>query len=430
MNYDESVRYLFSILTNINSGSFRLDRMRLLVDRLGRPERSFRVVHVAGTNGKGSTAAMIECGLRAAGFSTGLYTSPHLSRFNERYRVNGASLEDDAFAEVVEELRAANESLCAEGDGWGHPTMFETVTAGAFCAFRRAEVDWGVIEVGLGGRLDATNVVEPELAVVTPVALDHEGYLGNSLERIAGEKAGIFKPGAKVILGDQQPAARYALEARAVELGLKAVSARDVWRLESAKADACGRFTLRASHQDSRRLEARLGLAGEHQVDNALTAAAALDVLGTPLKFIQKGLSAVQWPGRLETVSGQPEVLLDAAHNPAGAATLATFLRRFHDGRRIHLIYGSSRDKAVEEAAAILFPQASRVTLTRSRVARGVRPETLLDLVDHHHNSIDLAPSTEQALSRAREAAGPDDLIVVAGSIFLVGEARDLLVAD
>jgi dihydrofolate synthase/folylpolyglutamate synthase len=429
MTYAQSVGYLLSLLGGIRHSDFGLHRIEALCEEMDHPERAFRVVHVAGTNGKGSTAAMIEAGLRNAGYRTGFYSSPHLTSFNERFRVQGQSIENDGFAEAVDRTRGAAERLVARGGREAHPTMFEIVTAAAFEAFRMTRADYGVIEVGLGGRLDATNVVRPELAVVTPIGLDHEAFLGKGLPAIAREKAGIFKQGCSAVSSTQAAPAAQALKQRAAELGVRLTFAPERWTVNRVEADQRGRFRFLASAHGTS-VEAAIGLAGEHQVENALTALCALDRLGVGLEHVSKGIAGVDWPGRLEWFEGRPPVLLDAAHNPSGAKTLARYLERFHSNRDIHLIYGSSRDKAVEEVASLLFPVARRVTLTQSQVARSVSPKALEPIVDHLHDRIDQAETVLAAVERARAEAGPAGLVVIAGSIFLIGEIREQILAN
>ncbi len=432
MSYSEAVEYLMSLLGDIRGSNFGLQRMETLTACLGEPQDSFRVVHVAGTNGKGSTAAMIESGLHAAGYSTGLYTSPHLVRFNERFKINGHDASDEQFAAAVAEGCAANERLAAADGGERHATLFETVTAAAFCAFRRASVDWGVIEVGLGGRLDATNVVRPEVAVITPIDFDHEAFLGKSAQFIAEEKAGILKRGSKVVMAPQRPQAAEVLVKRAAELGVPLVQVGVDWRAADV-THLKGYYRFNAlkitGHTVADRLSITLPLAGGHQIENALAAIAALDALGIGGREIRNGIGHARWPGRLEYVEGQPAILLDAAHNPAGARVLARFLEKHHAGRTIHLIYGAVRDKAIDEVADVLFPHVHRVILTRSRVSRSTSPETLRQMVDHLHERIETAPAAEQAIELARRTAKPEDLIVIAGSIFLIGEAKETLEA-
>ncbi len=427
MTYAESVEYLLALLSDARGPRLGLERITRLLEQLGQPQRCCRAVHVAGTNGKGSTAAMIEAGLRAAGRSAGLYTSPHLARFNERIRIEGREISDQNFAAAVEEVRQANEQLVARAGRRVHASFFESLTATAFCAFRSASVDWGVVEVGLGGRLDATNVLQPELCVITPIDLDHEGLLGKARPSIAAEKAGILKPGAKVVVAPQHGDVAAVLGTRVSELGMTMIRVGHDWRAENTtEADGYYRFEARGL-PEGKTVEVDLPLAGEHQVVNALTAVAALDALGVEAAAITRGVRQTRWPGRLEEVAGAPRVLLDSAHNAGGARALAAFLRRHKHSRPIHLIYGASRDKPVDEVAGILFPLAHRVTLTSARVKRSLSPRTLLRIADHHHERIDLAPTVEAALSGAQANTRADGLIVVAGSIFLVGEARELL---
>jgi dihydrofolate synthase/folylpolyglutamate synthase len=291
----------------------------------------------------------------------------------------------------------------------------------AFLLFRDLAVDVVALEVGLGGRLDATNVVLPQLSVITPIDYDHEAYLGKSLEAIASEKAGIIKRGAPVVTAPQHASVQVLLEARAAEVGAP-VTRSSEWTAEDLQLDAGGsRFV--ASGEPGR-LQIECPLAGEHQVSNALTAIAALHLLHTPAEAIEEGIRLARWPGRLERVSRQPEIILDGAHNPAGAQALARHIQRFYADRRVWLIYGAMRDKAISEAAEILFPAAHQIILTAPDHPRAARPEALLELVDHPR--LRVAPSLAEAL-RLVEQASPEDAVFITGSLFLVGEARALL---
>jgi dihydrofolate synthase/folylpolyglutamate synthase len=425
MPYPETVRYLISLGNEVKSAKLGLERIETLLDALGRPQDAFQSVHIAGTNGKGSTAAMVEAGLRAAGFRTGLYTSPHLVRINERIQVSGAEISDPDFCGVFETVRASVEKLLAQGAFDLHPTYFEFVTAMAFCHFRNCRVQYAAIEVGLGGRLDATNVIRPQAAVITPVDFDHEALLGKAAASISAEKAGILKQGVPAVFAPQHPEAKEVLEARARELGIRVVHAGRDWRAANIRQQD-GRYRFHALDNGGRRLTADLGLAGEHQITNALAAVATLDLLGVPDEAIERGLREARWPGRLEQVAENPMVLLDGAHNPAGARALARHVRRHFPGRRVWLIYAAMRDKAVEEVAGILFPLAHKVFLARLSQARALHPETLRDIAGHHHACIEIAGTFAEALSAARAAASPADIILVTGSLFLAGEAKAL----
>lgn len=422
MNYPDSVRFLYSLANESRTAELGLARMRVLLAELGDPHRSTPAVHVAGTNGKGSTCAMIAAAARAAGLRTGLYTSPHLVEPTERIRIDGQPVSPEQFVSAFHRVHQAAERLIRQGAFERHPTYFETVTAMAFVLFQQVRVDLAVLEVGLGGRLDATNVVHPRLAVITPVDFDHERYLGRSLEAIAREKAGILKAGAGAVFAPQRSEVAGELAAQAAALGIEPIWVSQRWRPEQVELDPDGsRFVA----VGPRRIPLECPLPGAHQITNALTAAAALTELGIPSTAIAEGIRTVRWPGRLERVRRSPAVYLDGAHNPAGARALAAYIGEFHRSRRVWLIYGSMRDKAVEEVASILFPLADEVIATAPAQPRAVRPELIRELVDHPR--LRTAATCRQAFELLGEA-GPDDVVFVTGSLFLVGEARALLV--
>jgi dihydrofolate synthase/folylpolyglutamate synthase len=417
MNYPDSVRFLYALGNEINTAKLGLDRIALLLEALGNPQQSCRIVHVAGTNGKGSTCAMIESGLRAAGYRTALFTSPHLVEPTERIQIAGRPVGVEQFTAAFDRVHACAETLLRQDRIDLHPTYFETVTAMALLLFRECGVEFAVLEVGLGGRLDATNVVVPELCVVTPVDFDHEAYLGNSLESIAFEKAGILKPGVPAVFARQRAEAAAVLEARAAALRVEVTRSSEV----GISAIALG---ARGSGFQWGALTINCPLPGEHQVENARTAIAALRQLGVAPEAIRQGLAQTVWPGRLERVAVNPEIILDGAHNPAGARALAAYLDHFYPPRRVWLIYGAMRDKAVEETVAILFPRAAHVIVTAPAQSRALRPESIGELADHSH--IQIAAHLQAALALAAPAA-PEDAIFITGSLFLVGEARALL---
>ncbi len=422
MTYPDSVRFLYALGNEIRTAKLGLERIRAALDALDRPQERVRFVHVAGTNGKGSTCAMIESGLRAAGLRTGLFTSPHLAEPTERIRIDGEPVGADRFAAAFDRVHLAVECLLAAGSIDLHTTYFETVTAMALLIFAEERVDIAVLEVGLGGRLDATNVVRPELCVITPIDFDHEAFLGRSLESIAGEKAGILKSGVPALFARQRPEVAPVLEPRAEEVGAPVTRTSD-WQVGGLELRARGsRFSVGRTSRSA--FFINCPLAGEHQVENAVTAALALRSLGIPDSSIQAGIARVRWPGRLERVSEHPEIILDGAHNPAGARALAAYIARFYGGRRVCLIYGAMRDKAVAEMAGILFPHAQEVIVTAPRQARAAAPQTLREIGDHPNARI--APSIEDALRLAR-GGPPDSAIFITGSLFLVAEARAIL---
>jgi len=436
MTYEESVRYLYSLGRELASprqasvAKFDLVNITVLCEHLGQPQRAFESVHVAGTNGKGSTAAMIESILRAAGVRTGLYTSPHLERINERIRLDGQEISDDDFAAAFTRIQKAIEELLATGHLAAHPTFFECVTAAAFEFFARANVQFAVCEVGMGGRLDATNILLPEVAVITQIDFDHENYLGHSIEEIAGEKAGIVKPGARVVSAAEDLVARVVIRKRVAQQGAFLVEIENAFRLEDVKSRD-GRFSFTAVSTDSgARIPVALPLPGRFQVRNALTAIAAARMLaerGAPIDTdaIARGIAATSWPGRLERIAEQPDIYLDGTHNPAGAREIAVFWEQHLSGRNIYLIYGAMRDKAVDEISGLLFPRASAVILTASiSQPRAISPTVLAEMTGHHASSLEIIPNPEQALERALELASLEDVIFITGSLFLVGDLR------
>jgi dihydrofolate synthase/folylpolyglutamate synthase len=407
MTYSESVRFLYSLGNEIQTAKFGLDRIAHLLEALGSPHRAGRFVHVAGTNGKGSTCAMIEAGIRAAGLRTGLYTSPHLKEPTERIQIAGQPITETQFAETFTEVHELAERMLPAGGLDLHPTYFETVTAMAFLLFAREQVDTIVLEVWMGGRLDATNVVHPALSVITPVDFDHQLFLGDTLAKIAAEKAGILKPGVPAIFAEQPPEAETILRAHAKG---PYTLARD-WAITDIEIDERGsKFRMRG-------LDIVCPLAGQHQVENARSAAIALHQLG----LSPAGIALTRWPGRLEQVSREPEIILDGAHNPAGTRALADYIRRFYLGRRIWLVYGVMRDKAVGEMASLLFPLAARVIVTAPDNSRAMPPEEL------PAPGATITHTVGQAVALLDEAA-PGDVIFITGSLFVVGEARALLV--
>ena len=420
MNYPDSVQFLYALGNEIKTAKLGLERIRVVLEALGNPQDRLRHVHVAGTNGKGSVCAMVEAGLRAAGVRTGLFTSPHLSQPTERIRIGGRPADAARFAEAFNQVHARVEALLEAGAIDLHTTYFETVAAMAFVLFAQEGVEDVALEVGLGGRLDATNVIHPRLCVVTPIDFDHEALLGRSLEAIAGEKAGILKPGAPAVFARQRPEAGRVLEARAAELGIEVARTAE-WPVSDLELTARGsRFRLTGE----RSLAIHCPLAGEHQVENAVVAAAALLRLEIADSAVEAGIAAAQWPGRLERVAGNPEIVLDGAHNPAGARALAAYIDRFYAGRRVRLIYGAMRDKAIAEISGILFPRAWEVILTAPRQARAFSPEKMCDFADHPRVSV--APDLEAALAMVAGVPA-EDVVFVTGSLFLVAEARALL---
>ncbi len=398
MEYPDSVRFLHALGNELKTAKFGLERMDRLMREINDPHRRpGRFVHVAGTNGKGSTCAMIESGLRRAGIRTGLFTSPHLLEPTERIRIDGEPVSASDFSRAFDRVHEAAEALIETGEIDLHPSYFETVTAMGFLVFREKQVDIAVIEVGLGGRLDATNVVEPELCVITPVDFDHEQFLGTTIESIAFEKAGILKRGVPVVIAPQSAEARAVILQRARELQVRMIDSEPVW-IEG------------------------LPLLGRHQMVNAATAATALTELGIAPGIISEGLRNTRWPGRLERLRHDPETIVDGAHNPSGARALAAYVGEHYRDPKPVLIFGVMRDKAVEEMAGILFPLFRKVIVTAPDQPRALAPETFLNLIDHP--DLQVAANLKSALEQGLATGGP---IFISGSLFLVAEAMRLL---
>jgi dihydrofolate synthase / folylpolyglutamate synthase len=443
LNYDEAVRYLLSLGRELASPQqasatkFGLENIRALSEHLGHPERRYPSAHIAGTNGKGSTAAMLASILESAGLRAGLYTSPHLARINERIRIAGREISDDDFAAAFARIRRAIEEMLASGALAAHPTFFECVTAIAFDEFARARVDFAVFEVGMGGRLDATNIIEPEVAVITQIAFDHESFLGNSIEEIAGEKAAIIKPGAWVVSAAENPAARAVIRARA-----KAQHARlfeideafHVKQLPARSASGAMHDSPHASYIEviekstGRAIELSVPLPGRFQQRNALTALAASRLLAERgFKIddaIARGIANVHWPGRLERIADRPAVYLDGAHNPAGARELVAFWDEHFAGVQIHLVYGALRDKPVDEICGILFPRAATVILTEPRQPRALSASVLAEMTAHLARTVEVIPDPAAALERAVLRAAPEDAVFATGSLYLLEDYR------
>ena len=435
MNYESAVRYLLSLgrelgaPTQATAAKFNLENITVLMERLGRPDRTYPIVHIAGTNGKGSTAAFLESILRAAGFRTGLNTSPHLERINERIRINGEEVSDQIFAETFTRVQEVIEELLAAGRLEAHPTYFECVTALAFEVFARERVEFAVVEVGLGGRLDATNIVRPQVSVITRIDFDHENYLGHSLEEIAREKAGIVKAGVPVATAPQLPEVREVLRGKARELDATIVDTGEDFDLEREIAEAgCARARARARAMGEA-VRLAPGLPGRFQLENALNAVATAELLQArgyriTKQNIEQGIRSAEWPGRLERLQAGPDVYLDGAHNPGAARELAQFLEENFARRRVYLIFGAMRDKSVDEVTGILFPLASEVIFTQPGTPRAVSANQLADLAGHHAARYTVIRDAEEALESALAKARSDDAVFVTGSLYLVGQLR------
>lgn len=435
MTYEESVRALMALGRELAAPQqarvqkFGLANIKTLADALGNPHRAAPCIHVAGTNGKGSTAAMVESILRAAGFRTGLYTSPHLQRINERIRINGEDISDDKFGAAWTRVHEVIESLLADGKLAAHPTYFECITALAFVAFAEQDVNFAVYEVGLGGRLDATNIVEPRVAVITSIDFDHESFLGYSIAEIAAEKAGIIKPGVWVVSSAERPEAREVIARHCKDASARLVEVDAAWRIENVGVSGGCYRAIAVPQDSSARITLEPSLAGRFQIRNALAAATAGRLLAergflVTDDTIERGIRTAKWPGRLERLSERPAVYLDGTHNPAGAKELLKFWDENFAGRRILLVYGAMRDKAVDEIAGLLFPAADFVIFTQPLQPRAISANLLAEMTGHLAKSSVVVPDPADALERAIDIASPEDAIFATGSLYLVGDLR------
>src|SRR5487761_274125 len=426
MTYPECADYLAGLRHEIGRIKFDLEMIGRILAELGDPQRSYPTAIVAGTNGKGSTCAMLSEILHCAGFRTGLYTSPHLVRLNERIRVAGAEISDADFAAAASTVRESAGKLLEREDFRRRPSFFEFLTATAFFHFARQGVDFAVLEVGMGGRLDATNVTEHRVAVITNVELDHEQFLGSTRAAIAAEKAGVIRAGRPVVSGCEDEETAQVVRRRAEELGAEWIDLPRRSHIGNVR-NRDGFFIFDLELDKERFGSLAPSLAGKVQIKNATAAVAAARVLGRegmsiPFAAIQKGLRTARWPGRLETLHDRPRVLLDGAHNPAAARELARFVAEQFAGRCVRLVYASMRDKEIGEISRILFPLAVEVYLTRTANARSASPEEILDRAAACVAvNIVIQPDPVRAVQYACGASSEDDVVLVAGSLFLAG---------
>ena len=462
---DQRIDYERMVSIEHYAREFKLENMRELLRRLDSPDRSFRIVHVAGTKGKGSTSAMVASVLHAAGNRVGLFTSPHLERIEERLAVDGRPCSSEAFVELVERVRPIVAAMDAEAAAAGGasigPTYFEITTAMALVYFARCKVDIAVLEVGLGGRLDSTNVCQPIVSVITSISLDHTQQLGDTLEAIAREKAGIVKPGVPVVSGVTQPGPRDVIRevcqrehAPLVEWGREFSAVyRPPQRLDAAEEAAIGAASVESpatasstaagaaeasadlAYRDDRVQwnypNVRLGLLGAHQAANAAVALAALAQLhragwNVPEAAVREGLASLRWPARVELVARRPAIVLDAAHNVASVEALLQTLDESFTPRRRILVFAATQEKDVAGMMARLLPAFDEVVLTRyGDSPRAVPVEALAALASGMCATPPvLCPTPREAWDRVRAVARPDDLICITGSFFIANQMR------
>src|SRR2546423_3946066 len=452
MTFDEALSYLLSLGHETLTIKLGLENTEILLEALGNPHKNFSSVQIAGTNGKGSTAAFLDSICRAAGIRTGLFTSPHLISITERIRIAGESITEEDFAGFTSIVRSTAETLVSAGKLETLPTFFEHVTAIALLAFREAQVELAILETGLGGRLDSTTTARADVVAITPVAMDHEEYLGHTIEEIAAEKAAIIRAGVPAVIGPQQDQALDVIMERCEKVGVTPLL---VFGLDGAiegdslqaryshasryciaqfhKATPDGRFQLTFETPNETYECVLLGLRGRHQVDNSAIAIALAEALrdrGVNIAgdAIMRGLEEATHPGRLELWPGHPPILFDGAHNPASAQALRNYLDEFVS-QPITMIFGAMRDKPLDQLAEILFTKTRELILTGIDNPRAASPEELKAAMPNVLEPLRIheASSVSEALRIAREITRPDDLTVVTGSLYLIGEAQSIL---
>lgn len=443
-HYQHTLDYLYSFIdysltrsTRYSPEQFDLGRMQTFVEYLGRPDRAYPSIHIAGTKGKGSVAALCASALQAAGYRVGLYTSPHLEDYCERIQVDGQTISPAELTALVDELRPHLDEV-------KNLTTFEITTGLALLYFARRGVSAAVVEVGLGGRLDATNVILPQVAVITALSYDHIDFLGETLTAIAGEKAGIIKPGVPVVLAPQKAEARRVVERVAAERGSPLIRVGVDYRFTALEHSLAGQSLMVWHKSEQRRINAylnsdlasippelqlRIPLLGQHQVENAATAYAALQVakdrgLSITGKAIRAGFAAVRWPARFEILPNNPVLVVDSAHNRNSALRLRQTLDGYFPGQGVTLVFGASEDKDVEGMFTELMPRVSRVIATKSIHPRAMAPELLESLAHRFGKPAQKADSIEAALQLAYQSTAAGEIILVTGSIFIAAGAR------
>ena len=440
MNFKESVSYLYGLGHEILAMKLGLETIRLLAESCGNPHLEFTAVHIAGTNGKGSTAAFTDSILRAAGIRSGLYTSPHLDSITERIMIGGKGISPDDFARLATLVREKGEGLVSDGALQFLPTFFEQITMIAYLFFAEQRIDLAVLEVGMGGRLDATNICRPVVTAITPVGMDHQQYLGDTLAKIAAEKAGIIKRGVPVVIAPQEKGALDVILARARELDAPTIVAGD--NCQAALIDnpvIIDRGKYRITCQNDRlKVDAKLNLRGLHQTTNAVTAIAISQQLieaGWEISSdaVNSGLRSVAWPGRLEIFrisEDKAPILLDGAHNIDGARALRAFLDdHFHD-TPVTLLFGAMADKDVETMCGVLFPAARIIITTKVSNPRAESSEKLSTLAANSQAEIFRTESVTEAISLGLKITPPTGILCISGSLYLIGEVKRCFSSD
>ncbi len=434
MNFAQALSYLLSLGHETLTIKLGLKNTETLLGALGDPQRLYPAVQIAGTNGKGSTAVFLDSICRAAGIRTGLFTSPHLISITERIKVNGEPILETQFARLTGVVRDVAEQLVARGELPTLPTFFEQVTAIALLAFARARVELAILETGLGGRLDSTTAVRADTVAITRIGMDHQEYLGDTIEKIAAEKAAIIREGAAALIGPQDNQAMTAILRRCEEVRVSPQLVANDERVLVSTATIDGRCRATFKTPNDIYQDVLISLRGRHQVENAAIAismAEALRERGFAISrpSIVRGLAEATHPGRLELLPGAPAILFDGAHNPASAQALSDYLDEFVP-EPVTMIFGAMRDKPLDEMAAILFPKADHLILTEIDNPRAAPVEDLKKATAENRELIHAASSVEEALRIAREITPQAGIILITGSLYLIGEAQRVLRAQ
>lgn len=426
--YDDTIEYLYNLKRfGMNLG---LERIQHLMDLLGNPQDDLNVIHVAGTNGKGSVCAMLSSILQSAGYKVGLFTSPHLVSFTERITINDEQMPEDRMLSLVKRIRPHVEEFEKDPD-LEHPTFFEFVTAMAFIYFCEEKVDWAVLEVGLGGRLDATNIVTPKTSIITNVDFDHTHVLGTELDVIAQEKAGIIKPGVPVVTSIEDDSLLKALREKCEDKSSELHILKNFagYTLKQATLDNQV-FDVNGMNDEYHDL--KLSLLGKHQLTNALAAIKTVELLKdrgleVTKEHIKKGLESTKWPGRFEIICKEPMVVLDCAHNPGGMRSFRSTLEELLGEMDIVLVIGTMRDKDIPSMIGEIAPIAKRVIITKSKLERAADPVVLKDEISKYCDDIIIKENISEAVNYAVESAKKNEAVCIAGSIFIIGEVKENL---
>lgn len=427
MKYQEAMKYITEV-GNFGS-NYGLERTYKLLELLDNPQDKLKIIHVAGTNGKGSTTAMITSMLKGCGYKVGMYTSPFLEEFEERIQINGENIPKEKLAQLITKIKYAVDKVIEEG--YNHPTEFEIITVLMFLYFATEEVDFAVVEVGLGGRLDSTNVITPILSVITSISFDHTNLLGNTLEEIAAEKAGIIKSCIPTVIYPQEEVAEIVISSKCQELDSKLykINKEDAKLINIIKEDKIYQ-QVKVKLDDE--YDVKLPLLGEHQILNLAVALKALEVIKDKApklnrESIVKSLATVRWNGRLEIMSNSPYVVIDGAHNIQGITQLDKNIKKYFEYKDMYLILGILADKDVEDMVKVITPKAKKVFTVTPNSMRAETAEELMNEVKKYNESCEAYNDYKNAFEDALKLCKKDDLLLISGSLYMIGEMRGII---